>query len=194
MTEYPQLHLDQATGPVAEIKTTLGKITVQLFPKEAPKTVKNFVELAKRGYYDGVGFHRVIPDFMIQGGDPTGTGAGGESIYGEPFEDEFSDRLFNFRGALSMANAGPNTNGSQFFIVTNEHLPKEMEDQLKHTDYPREVVSHYRHGGTPWLDGHHTVFGQVIAGMAVAEKIAAVARDRQDRPKKPVIIDEIKIK
>lgn len=95
MIEYPQLHLDRATGPVAEIKTTLGKITVQLFDKEAPKTVKNFVELAKRGYYDGVGFHRVIPDFMIQGGDPTGTGAGGESIYGAPFEDEFSDRLFN---------------------------------------------------------------------------------------------------
>lgn len=193
MTAYPQLHLDQVTGPVAEIKTTLGTIKVQLFPHEAPKTVKNFVELAKRGYYDGVSFHRVIPDFMIQGGDPTGTGAGGESIYGEPFEDEFSDQLFNFRGALSMANAGPNTNGSQFFIVTNEHLPKEMEAQLKHTDYPQEVVSHYRHGGTPWLDGRHTVFGQVVAGMAVAEKIAAVDRDQADRPKKPVIIDEIKI-
>lgn len=92
-----------------------------------------------------------------------------------------------------MANAGPNTNGSQFFIVTNEHLPKEMEAQLKHTDYPQEVVSHYRHGGTPWLDGRHTVFGQVVAGMAVAEKIAAVDRDQADRPKKPVIIDEIKI-
>lgn len=121
MAELLQLALAEQKGPKALIKTNRGDILVQLFPEVAPKTVKNFVELAKKGYYDGVIFHRVIPDFMIQGGDPTGTGMGGESIYGEKFEDEFSPQVFNFRGALSMANAGPNTNGSQFFIVNN-HL------------------------------------------------------------------------
>lgn len=109
MSQFPQLDLENAKGPKAVIKTNRGDITVQLFPEQAPKTVKNFVELAKKGYYDGVIFHRVIPDFMIQGGDPTGTGMGGESIYGEAFEDEFSRDVFNLRGALSMANAGPNT-------------------------------------------------------------------------------------
>ena len=114
--KYPQLSLDEVKGPKAVIETTMGTITAQLFPKYAPKTVENFVKLAEKNYYDDVIFHRVIPDFMIQGGDPTGTGRGGESIYGHPFEDEFSEELFNFTGALSMANAGPNTNGSQFFI------------------------------------------------------------------------------
>lgn len=109
MSQFPQLDLENAKGPKAVIKTNRGDITVQLFPEQAPKTVENFVELAKKGYYDGVIFHRVIPDFMIQGGDPTGTGMGGESIYGEAFEDEFSRDVFNLRGALSMANAGPNT-------------------------------------------------------------------------------------
>lgn len=107
----------QADGPVAVIKTTMGDITVQLYPKQAPKAVENFITHAKDGYYNGIIFHRVIKDFMIQGGDPTGTGRGGESIWGESFEDEFSPELHNFRGALSMANSGTNTNGSQFFIV-----------------------------------------------------------------------------
>ena len=113
----PQLELATVDGPVAVIKTNHGEMNIQLFPDQAPKTVANFVALAKSGYYDGVIFHRIIKDFMIQGGDPTGTGMGGESIYGESFEDEFSKELYNIRGALSMANAGPNTNGSQFFIV-----------------------------------------------------------------------------
>ena len=107
----------KAKGPTAVIKTTLGDITVQLYPDEAPKTVENFITHAKNGYYDGIIFHRVINNFMVQGGDPTGTGRGGESIWGESFTDEFSDDLHNFRGALSMANSGSNTNGSQFFIV-----------------------------------------------------------------------------
>ena len=114
---FPQLDLEHVTGPKATIKTNQGEIIIQLFAAEAKKTVQNFVELAKKGYYNGVTFHRVIPDFMIQGGDPTGTGAGGESIYGESFADEFSDQLFNLNGSLSMANARPNTNGSQYFIV-----------------------------------------------------------------------------
>ena len=120
---YPQLDLANVKGPKATIKTNHGEIVIQLFPEQAPKTVENFVGLAKKGYYDGVIFHRVINDFMIQGGDPTGTGMGGESIWGAPFEDEFSNELFNIRGALSMANAGPATNGSQFFIVQNQNVP-----------------------------------------------------------------------
>ena len=167
---------------------------MQLFEKLAAKTVKNFVELAKKGYYDGVTFHRVIPDFMIQGGDPTGTGRGGESIYGHPFEDEFSEQLFNFNGALSMANAGPNTNGSQFFIVSNEHVPANMIDQMKMVGYPQEVIDHYKeNGGTPWLDHRHTVFGQVIKGMDVVQAISKVERDQMDKPKDDVVMEKVTI-
>lgn len=192
--EYPQLHLDQVTGPKATIKTRLGEIKVQLFPKEAPKTVENFTKLAKKGYYDGVIFHRVIPDFMIQGGDPTGTGRGGESIFGQAFEDEFSDELFNFSGALSMANAGPNTNGSQFFIVSNEHVPANMINEMKAVGYPEEVIKFYQeHGGTPWLDHRHTVFGQVIAGTDVVKQISKVDRDGMDKPKQDIVMDQVTI-
>ena len=118
----------QCEGPRAIMHTNMGDITIQLYPEVAPKTVENFVTLAKKGYYNGLIFHRIIKDFMIQGGDPTGTGGGGESIYGAKFEDECSRELHNFRGALSMANAGPNTNGSQFFIVQNSQAPtKDIE-------------------------------------------------------------------
>ncbi len=165
MSEFPQLALEKQTGHKAVIKTNRGDVVVQLFPELAPKTVKNFVELAKKGYYDGIIFHRVIPDFMIQGGDPTGTGMGGESIYGGSFEDEFSKELFNLRGALSMANAGPNTNGSQFFIVNNQNVPSNMLGQLEGAGYPAEIIEAYQAGGTPWLDFRHTVFGHVIDGM-----------------------------
>lgn len=192
--DYPQLDLTKAEGPQATIKTSLGEVKVQLFAKLAPKTVKNFVELAKKGYYNGVLFHRVIPDFMIQGGDPTGTGRGGESIYGEAFEDEFSDQLFNFNGALSMANAGPNTNGSQFFIVSASRVPANMLEQMKMVGYPQEIIDHYKEtGGTPWLDHRHTVFGQVISGMEIVGKISKVDRDGMDKPKKDVMMNEITI-
>ena len=192
--DYPQLDLAAAQGPKATIKTNQGEIVVQLFEKLAPKTVKNFIELANKGYYDGVTFHRVIPDFMIQGGDPTGTGHGGESTYGHPFEDEFSDQLFNFNGALSMANAGPNTNGSQFFIVSNEHVPANMIDQMKMVGYPQAVIDYYQeHGGTPWLDHRHTVFGQVIKGMDVVQAISKVQRDQMDKPKDDVVMEKVTI-
>ena len=192
--DYPQLDLTKAEGPQATIKTSLGEVKVQLFAKLAPKTVKNFVELAKKGYYNGVLFHRVIPDFMIQGGDPTGTGRGGESIYGEAFEDEFSDQLFNFNGALSMANAGPNTNGSQFFIVSASRVPANMLEQMKMVGYPQEIIDQYKEtGGTPWLDHRHTVFGQVISGMEIVEKISKVDRDGMDKPKEDVVMNEITI-
>ena len=193
MSQYPQLNLADVKAVQAPIKTNQGDIKLQLFPDQAPKTVKNFVELAKQGYYKGVIFHRVIPDFMIQGGDPTGTGAGGESIYGQAFEDEFSEELFNFKGALSMANAGPNTNGSQFFIVTNENVPADMVGQMKAAGYPDEVIARYQEGGTPWLDFHHTVFGQVIEGMDVAQKISQVKRDFRDRPEEDVVIEDVEI-
>ena len=134
---YPQLDLENATGSVATIKTKHGTIKIQLFDELVPKTVKNFIELAQKGYYNGIIFHRVIPDFMIQGGDPTGTGMGCESIYGSSFEDEFTDQLFNLDGALSMANAGPNTNGSQFFIVSNQNMPKRMIKEMANAGYPQ---------------------------------------------------------
>lgn len=192
--EYPQLDLSAVTGRQATIKTNLGTIKVQLFKEQAPKTVDNFIQLAQKGYYDGVIFHRVIPDFMIQGGDPTGTGRGGESIYGKPFADEFSDELFNFTGALSMANAGPNTNGSQFFIVSNEHVPANMIEQMKMVGYPEEIINHYeQNGGTPWLDHRHTVFGQVIDGMDVVKKISMVKRDNMDKPKDDVVMEKVTI-
>lgn len=190
---YPQLELERVSGPTAVISTNYGDITVQLFPEQAPKTVENFVTLARRGYYDDVNFHRVIADFMIQGGDPTGTGAGGESAFGEPFADEFSKKLFNLRGALSMANAGPNTNGSQFFIVQNQHLSPEMNVQMEVAGYPKKVIEAYANGGTPWLDFHHTVFGQVIAGMDVVDQIAACVTDAQDKPQQDVTIQTVKV-
>lgn len=190
---FPQLALDQVKGPKATIKTSLGDISLQLFPDQAPKTVKNFVELAKQGYYNDVTFHRVIPDFMVQTGDPTATGAGGESIYGHPFADEFSPELFNLKGAVSMANAGPNTNGSQFFIVTNRNLSTNLIGQMEAAGYPAEVIEAYQNGGTPWLDFHHTVFGQVISGLDVAIKISQVKRNFEDRPEEAVLIKAIEI-
>ena len=193
MSEYPQLNLDQAKGPKATIKTNHGDIVIQLFPEEAPMTVENFVRLAQKGYYDGVTVHRVISDFMIQGGDPEGTGAGGQSIWGHNFEDEFSNELFNLRGALSMANAGPNTNGSQFFIVQNKNMPKRFIQQLRDAQYPEEVVKAYKQGGTPWLDHRHTVFGHVTEGMDVVDEIAKVAKDGNDKPLEDVVITTVEI-
>lgn len=190
---YPQLDLQNQQGPKATIKTNRGDIQLVLFPEHAPKTVENFIELSKKGYYDGVIFHRVIPEFMIQGGDPTGTGMGGESIYGEAFEDEFSDKLFNLKGALSMANAGPNTNGSQFFIVQSNQMPDNMIGQMQDAGFPEEIVEAYRKGGTPWLDFRHTVFGHVLDGMSVVEEIANVQRGAQDKPVHDVVIDTIEI-
>ncbi|PRO77942.1 peptidylprolyl isomerase [Lactiplantibacillus pentosus] len=190
---YPQLDLSQVDGPKATIKTNFGDIKVQLFPKQAPKSVENFVGLAEKGYYDGIIFHRVIPEFMIQGGDPTGTGMGGESLWGKPFEDEFSPEVFNLRGALSMANAGPNTNGSQFFIVQKPQLDAGMDEQMKQAGYPEEIVTAYGNGGTPWLDFRHTVFGAVSDGMDIVDKIAATKTGMQDKPVKDVVIETIAI-
>ena len=192
---FPQFDQTVTKDEIAvEIVTNHGTIRLKLFPKLAPKAVGNFITHAKTGYYNGVTFHRVIDGFMIQGGDPTGTGAGGESIYGKPFEDEFSPYLFNFRGALSMANAGPNTNGSQFFIVQNNKLNPVFKEQMEKAGYPQEAIDYYvKYGGTPWLDFRHTVFGHVIEGMDVVDKIAKVPTDAQDKPLEDVVIEKIHI-
>lgn len=182
----------------AIMKTGMGDIELVLFPEIAPKAVENFIKLAEDGYYDGVIFHRVIEDFMIQGGDPTGSGMGGESIYGHSFEDEFDLNYRNFYGALSMANAGPSTNGSQFFIVTAKDIPEnifqQMEEFGEEGGYPEEVIAGYKElGGAFWLDFKHTVFGQVIAGMDVVEEISKVKRDHGDRPLYDIEIESIEI-
>ncbi|HZG73429.1 MAG TPA: peptidylprolyl isomerase [Chondromyces sp.] len=192
---YPQLTNEVAANEqVVEMKTNKGTIKIKLFPEYAPKTVENFVTHSKNGYYDGLAFHRVIKDFMIQGGDPAGNGTGGESIWGQPFEDEFSQELFNFRGALSMANAGPNTNGSQFFIVQNSEMDPGFKEQMEKAGYPKEIVDAYmERGGTPWLDFRHTVFGQVIEGMDIVDSIANVEVDAQDKPKEDVVIETITV-
>jgi len=147
----------------ATLHTNRGAVAVELFDGEAPKTVENFRRLAGEGFYDGVVFHRVIPDFMIQGGDPTGTGSGGP---GYTFDDETNEHRIE-RGALAMANAGPNTNGSQFFIVTAD--------------------------ACPWLDGKHTVFGRVTGGMDVVDAISGAETDERDRPRDDVTIERVEL-
>jgi peptidylprolyl isomerase len=145
-----------ALAQTVTLKTSQGDVVIELFPKIAPKAVENFIGLAQQGYYDGTIFHRVIKGFMIQGGDPTGTGRGGESLWGTPFEDEFKPNIvFDRSGILAMANAGPKTNGSQFFITT---VP------------------------APWLNGRHTIFGEVVEGMDVVRKIEKSATGRNDKP------------
>ena len=195
MADY-QLKPLEAGDTLATIKTNMGEIKIKLFPAEAPKTVENFTTHAKNGYYDSLIFHRVIKDFMIQGGAPTGTGMGGESIWGHSFEDEFDVKLHNIKGALSMANAGPNTNGSQFFIVQADNVPGNMLEQMKEMpeSFPEDIVKAYEEkGGTPWLDFRHTVFGQVVEGIDVVDSIADVAVGTADKPLDDVIIETITV-
>lgn len=168
-----------------------GDITVRLFENAAPKAVENFVTHSKEGYYDGVTFHRVIEDFMIQGGDPLGTGTGGESIWGEEFEDEIVDNLVPIRGALCMANRGEDTNGSQFFIVQAKASNLNTVNEASLTDEQLEMFEEY--GGTPHLIGGYTVFGQVIDGMDVVDAIAATDTDSNDKPLESVVISTIEI-
>ena len=192
---FPQVDIEAVEGPIATIKTNHGDLRIKLFPEHAPITVANLVALSKDGYYDGVIFHRIIKDFMIQGGDPTGTGMGGESIYGESFEDEFSEELYNIRGALSMANAGPNTNGSQFFIVQNQHLPYSKKE-IARGGWPEPIAEIYaEQGGTPHLDRRHTVFGQLAdeASYEVLDAIAGVETGAMDKPVEDVVIQTIEI-
>lgn len=185
----PQFNNPSQDSEVAILHTSLGDIKIMLFPEYAPKAVENFLTHAKEGYYDGLSFHRVIDDFMIQGGDPKGDGTGGESIWGEPFEDEFTPQLHNFRGALSMANPGvADSNGSQFFIVQKTSCPEQFISSMEQVSaqdggvsYPEAVIEKYQEiGGTPWLDYQHTVFGQVFEGMDVVDAIIAQAKDTDE--------------
>ena len=191
-----QLNSPVSGDTVAIMHTTMGDIKIKLFKDKTPKTFENFTTHAKNGYYNGLIFHRVIKDFMIQGGDPMGSGIGGESIWGRSFEDEFTPELHNLRGALSMANAGPNTNGSQFFIVQAKEVPAGMLEQMKDLSdaYPPECAKAYAElGGTPWLDFRHTVFGQVFEGMDVVDAIASVKVGMNDKPVEDVKIENIEI-
>lgn len=169
-----------------------GDITVRFFPEAAPKAVENFTTHAKNGYYDGVIFHRVIEDFMIQGGDPLGTGTGGESIWNADFEDEIVDNLLPIRGALCMANSGPDTNGSQFFIV--QAKADNLDSVPSGTLNAEQEKMFKENGGTPHLVGGYTVFGQVIDGMDVVDLIAGLPTDYNDKPTSNVIITSIEIK
>ena len=186
-----QLAMPAAGDTVAIMHTTMGDISIRLFPEHTPKTVENFVTHAKNGYYNGIVFHRVIKDFMIQGGDPTATGCGGESIWGSSFADEFTPELHNLRGALSMANAGPNTNGSQFFIVQAASVHPGLLAQMRDLPdaFPSDCVQAYEQvGGTPHLDYRHSVFGQVYAGLDVVDAIAGVKTNSSDKPLEDVVI------
>jgi peptidyl-prolyl cis-trans isomerase B (cyclophilin B) len=198
--DYAQLEPPASGEEVAVLKTNKGNIVIRLFPEQCPKTVENFKTHIRNGYYDGIIFHRVIDDFMIQGGDPTGTGRGGESIWGRNFENECGRNLFNFKGALSMANAGPNTNGSQFFIVQASKCGYSANDMKAH-GWPAWAADEYvKLGGTPYLDGGlspqgyaHTVFGQVCRGMDVVEAIAAVRVNSSDKPLEDIVIQKASI-
>lgn len=163
MNEPPEMQIDMNHEYFATLETNLGNIKIKFFPKEAPKTVNNFVVLGRKGFYDGTIFHRVIDGFMIQGGDPEGTGIGGP---GYQFEDE-KNSLRHTKGKISMANAGPNTNGSQFFIVIAQE--------------------------TPWLDGMHTIFGEVVEGIETVDKIALIETDPQDRPVTEIKLNKVTI-
>ena len=192
-----QLDMPVKGDTIAIMKTNRGDIKIKLFADKAPNTVDNFATLAKQGYYEGIIFHRVIKDFMIQGGDPTGTGRGGESKWGRPFPDEFDISLHNLNGALSMANAGPNTNGSQFFIVQAKSVDPALLEQMEEIGdrmFPAQTIEDYKKvGGTPWLDFKHSVFGQVYEGMDVVDAIADSRVDMLDKPFDDVIIEKIDI-
>ena len=197
---FPQLSND-VTDNESEVlmHTSEGDITIKLFPKYAPLAVENFLTHAKEGYYNGVLFHRVISDIMIQSGDPNGDGTGGESIWknkdksidsGNGFKNEISPYLYNIRGAVAMANAGADTNGSQFFINQNTD---DQSQKLSSSSYPEPIIGAYAKGGNPSLDGNYTVFGQVIDGMDVVDKIAQTATDDNDKPTTDVTITSIDI-
>jgi len=214
-TEFPQLEMPVEGEEIAVITTNYGVMKVKFCPEEAPKAVENFVTHAKNGYYDSLIFHRVINDFMIQGGDPEGTGRGGTSIWGEKFEDEFTGDMYHFKGALCMANSGPDTNGSQFYIVQKpvitegyfDYADKVIEQygeeeilynsstyKIFRTNYSEKAREYYNTlGGTPELDFGYSIFGQVFEGLDVIDAIAAAETDMSDKPVEDVVIESIEI-
>ena len=214
-TNFPQLEEPEKGEEIAVLTTNKGVIKIKLCPEEAPKAVENFKGLVNEGYYDGLTFHRVINDFMIQGGDPNGDGTGGESIWGGKFEDEYNGDMYHFRGALAYANSGMDTNGSQFYIVQSptvqegyfeyvDEVVKQYGDseilydsnsgKIVRTNYSDKAKEEYNSlGGTPYLDFGYTVFGQVIEGMDVVDAIAAVETDENDKPTEDIVIEKAEI-
>lgn len=212
--KQPNLQLDDSEGElyqytmpakgdkIAIIHTSLGDITVRFFAEQAPKAVENFLTHAENGYYNGLTFYRVINEFMIQSGSPENTVTGGESIYGEPFENECSPMLHHLHGALAMANGGTEkSNNSQWFIVQNKVLSSTYYSSLTETHrsdksygYTEKVVNAYRQdGGAPWCDGKYTVFGQVIEGLDVVDRIGRMKTDKNDRPIEDIVISSIEV-
>lgn len=196
-TNKNPVNLPQLTNEVSEneievhITTTLGLIKVKVFPDLAPKAAENFITHSKENYYDETIFHRVLANFMIQGGDPKGDGTGGESIWGEPFETEISPQLFHIRGALAMAKTNaPVSIGSQFYIVQN---PVNVSASADPSTTPDGILEAYNSGGYPSLDQHYTVFGQVIEGMDVIDAISEVKTDSLDKPLQEVRIESIDV-
>lgn len=182
--------------PVADIETSMGTIKIVLYPKYAPKAVENFTTLAEEGYYNGLTFHRIVKNFIVQGGDPTGTGTGGTSIWGAPFETEITDLLHNYTGAVGMAASASGGNGSQFYIVQTpaDSVTDAMVEQMQAAGRREEVIDAYKKaGGVPYLDYGYTVFGQVYEGMDIVDKIAKVRTDDREKPKKEITINSITI-
>ena len=189
---FPQLS-DKVGKDEAEVilHTSKGDITVKLFPTLAPKASENFLKHAKDKYYDGLTFHRVIKDFMVQSGDPKGDGTGGESIWKKGFAVEPTPFLYNIRGALAMANTGAkNSNGSQFYIVQNKD---DQSKQLGNAGYPKPIIDAYKKGGSPAGDTKYTVFGQVIKGMDVVDTIANLEVDDNSKPKENVTVNSVEV-
>lgn len=198
--DLPQLSKEVTDNEdLVEMVTTEGAMTIKLFPEQAPKAVENFMTHAKDGYYNNVPFHRIMKDFMVQSGDPEGTGMGGESIWKEEFAPEISNQLYHLNGALSMArtagDVSEKTQGSQFYIVQNND---DQSDGLLSEHYPDKILDAYKQGGTPGLDFNYSVFGQVIEGMDTLEKIANTEVEQSptgeaSKPKKEVKIEKINI-
>lgn len=196
--DLPQLETEvQANEAAVEMVTSKGTIKIKLFPEYAPKAVENFMTHAHDGYYNGMKFHRIIKDFMIQSGDPNGDGTGGESIWGEAFEMELNKNLYNLRGALAMArSSNPVSQGSQFYIVQNG---EDMSQTLSKDDYPEKIIEAYKSGGAPHLDGNYTVFGQVYEGMDVVDAIADVEVKASEEggeastPTEDITIESVKV-
>ncbi len=197
-----QLEMPEDGEEIAVITTNMGVFKMRFFPEEAPKAVYSFKQNALEGYYNGIIFHRVMYDFMIQGGDPLGVGTGGESIWDEPFEDEFSEKVFNIRGSVAMANSGPNTNGSQFFVNTAATpVNVTMYAQYLNDKVTEDIADLYlQNGGNVHLDGAlsasgtgHTVFGQVFEGMDTVDKISQTSVNSSSKPVEDMVIEKIEI-
>lgn len=191
-----QFQAPKAGDTVAEIKTSRGTVKVILYPELAPKAVENFKQLATSGYYNGITFHRVIEDFVVQSGSPDGSAGGGQSCWGVEFSDEFTDLLHNYTGALSMANHGSNTNGSQFFFVVTPvgQMSDANISNMQTAGWRDEVIDTYKQaGGVPSLDYRYTVFGQVYDGLDVLYRISEAKTDENDRPQKDITIESVTV-